>query len=184
MAASILDTLTQSLGPSAFSKASVNYGDSDSAISKGFTVAVAAVLAPLVARANDSQFMRTLFGMIKDVPADVTLLDEPDRLFGGGTPTIEESGPIATLRSLVFGGNTQTIASAIANASGVKPATAASLFGVALPTVLGYLSRIAVRENLDAGGIGRRLAAERGPVTAALPASLGALLSMGTVTAG
>jgi OmpA-OmpF porin, OOP family len=81
------------------------------------------------------------------------------------------------LRSLVFGGNPQTITSAISKASGVKPSTAASLFAVALPTVLGYLSRLVTRENLDAGGLGRRLAAERTPLVAVLPANLGSLLS-------
>ena len=85
--------------------------------------------------------------------------------------------PEATLRSLVFGGNTQTITNAISNASGVKPSTAASLFSVALPTVLGYLSRLVTRENLDAAGLGRRLATERTPLIAVLPAGLGSLLS-------
>ena len=77
------------------------------------------------------------------------------------------------LRSLVFGGNTQTITTAISRASGVKPSTAATMFCVALPTVLGYLSRLVARENLDAAGLGRRLSAERVPLAAVLPANLG-----------
>ena len=91
----------------------------------------------------------------------------------GQCRSVEETGPVAMLRSLVFGGNTQTITSAISNASGVKPSTAASLFSVALPTVLGYLSRLVTRENLDAAGLGRRLAAERTPLIAVLPAAWG-----------
>ena len=177
MTSSILDTLTRSLGSAAFAKASATYGESEPAVTKAFTVAVASVMAPLVARAGDMQFIRTLLGMVREVPADVTLLDEPDRLFNRPARAVEETGPIAMLRSLVFAGNPQTITSAISKASGVKPATAASLFAVALPTVLGYLSRLVTRENLDAAGLGRRLTAERTPLVAVLPANLSSLLS-------
>lgn len=176
---SILDALTRSLGSAAFAKAAGTYRESEPAVTKAFTVAVASVLAPLVARAGDSAFLSRLIGMVRDVPADVTLLDEPDRLFNRSVSSVEETGPVAMLRSLVFGGNTQTITNAISNASGVKPSTAASLFSVALPTVLGYLSRLVMRENLDAAGLGRRLAAERTPLIAVLPAGLGSLLSIG-----
>ena len=179
MSSSILDTLTRSLGPAAFARAVSTYGESDPAVTKAFTVAVASALAPLVARARDEPFMRGLRELIEDVPADVTLLDEPGRLFDQPVRAVEETGPIAMLRSLVFDGNTPTIASAIANASGVKPSTAAALFSVALSTVLGYLSRLVARENLDAAGLGERLAAERTPLVAVLPASLGGLLSTG-----
>lgn len=176
---SILDALTRSLGSAAFTKAAGTYRESEPAVTKAFTVAVASVLAPLVARAGDSAFLSRLIGMVRDVPADVTLLDEPDRLFSRPVSSVEETGPVAMLRSLVFGGNTQTITNAISNASGIKPSTAASLFSVALPTVLGYLSRLVTRENLDAAGLGRRLAAERTPLIAVLPAGLGSLLSIG-----
>ena len=169
---SILDALTRSLGSAAFAKAAGTYRESEPAVTKAFTVAVASVLAPLVARAGDSQILSRLIGMVRDVPADVTLLDEPDRLFHRSVSSVEETGPVAMLRSLVFGGNTQTITNAISNASGVKPSTAASLFSVALPTVC-YLSRLVTRENLDAAGLGRRLATERTPLIAVLPAGLG-----------
>ena len=179
MSSSILDALTRSLGPAAFAKAAATYGEPEPAVAKGFTVAVAAVMAPLVARSGDETFTRRLLGMVKEVPADVTLLDEPDRLFTRPARAVEETGPVAMLRSLVFGGNTQTITSAISRASGVKAATAATMFSVALPTVLGYLSRLVARENLDAAGLGRRLSAERVPLAAVLPANLGALMSRG-----
>jgi outer membrane protein OmpA-like peptidoglycan-associated protein len=177
---SILEALTRALGPAAFSKAAAAYGESEPGVTKAFTVAVASALAPLVARAGEPQFTRHLLSAVRDIPADVTLLDEPDRLFNRAPRAMEETGPVAMLRSLVFGGNTQTITGAISRASGVKEASAASLFSIALPTVLGYLSRIVARENLDAEGLGRRLAAERTPIAAVLPANLGSLLSLGT----
>jgi OOP family OmpA-OmpF porin len=179
MTTSILEALTRTPGSATFAKAATAYGESGPAITKAFTVAVASVLAPLVTRAGDAAFTSDLLTMVKDVPADVTLLDDPDRLFNRPVRPVEETGPIAMLRSLVFGGNTLTITDAIAKASGVRPATAASLFSAALPTVLGYLSRIVARENLDAAGLASRLAAERTPVAAVLPANLGSLLSGG-----
>ena len=77
MSSSILDALTRSLGSAAFAKAGATYGESDPAVTKGFTIAVASVMAPLVARAGDAAFTRNLLEIIKDVPADVTLLDDP-----------------------------------------------------------------------------------------------------------
>lgn len=183
MTSSILDSLTRSLGSTAYTQAANTYGESDPAVTKGFTVAVATVLAPLVARAGNMQFMRGLLDMTREVPADVTLLDEPERLFNRPPRALEETGPVALLRSLVFGGNPETINNGISRASGVKPSTAAAFFSVALPTVLGYLSRLVVRENLDAAGLGRRLAAERVPLVAVLPAYFGSLLSPADVAA-
>ena len=183
MTSSILDSLTRSLGSTAYTQAANTYGESDPAVTKGFTVAVAAVLAPLVARAGNMQFMRGLLEMTRDVPADVTLLDEPERLFNRAPRVLEETGHVALLRALVFGGNPETINNGISRASGVKPSTAAAFFSVALPTVLGYLSRLVVRENLDAAGLGRRLAAERVPLVAVLPAYFGSLLSPADVAA-
>jgi outer membrane protein OmpA-like peptidoglycan-associated protein len=177
MTSSILDSLTRSLGSTAYTKAATTFGESDPAVTKGFTVAIASVLAPLVARADNMQFMRNLLGMVKEVPSDVTLLDEPERLFNRAPRAVEETGPVAMLRSLVIGRNTETNNSAISRASGVKSTTAAAFFSIALPTVLGYLSRLVSRENLDAAGLGRRLAAERAPLAAVLPANLGSLLS-------
>ena len=128
MTSSILDSLTRSLGSTAYRQAANTYEESDPAVTKGFTVAVAAVLAPLVARAGNMQFMRSLLDMTRDVPADVTLLDEPERLFTRAPRALEETGPVALLRSLVFGGNSETIHNGISRASGVKPATAAAFF--------------------------------------------------------
>jgi OmpA-OmpF porin, OOP family len=179
MAASILETLTRSLGPSVLSKASAMYGESDSAISKGFTAAIAAVLAPIVSRAGDSNFTRDLFGLLKDAPTAVALLDEPDRVFSRPVPSLDEAGPMARFQSVLFGGNSQSITSAIASATGLRTTTASSLFALAVPTVIGYLSRLVKRENLDPASLGRRLAAERAPLSAVLPASLGSLLTGG-----
>ena len=41
MTSSILDALTRSLGSAAFAKAASTYGESEPAVAKGFTVAVA-----------------------------------------------------------------------------------------------------------------------------------------------
>jgi OOP family OmpA-OmpF porin len=179
MAASILETLTRSLGPSVLSKASATYGESDSAVNKGFTAAIAAVLAPIVARAGDANFTRDLFGALKDAPTDVALLDEPDRAFSRPVPALDNGGPMARMQSLLFGGNSQSITSAIASATGLRATTASSLVALAVPTVIGYLSRLVKRENLDPASLGRRLAAERAPISAVLPASLGSLLTGG-----
>lgn len=177
---SILEALTRGLGHSVFSRAAATYGEAEQGVTKAFAIAVASVLAPLVARSHEPQFMRHLLSAIREIPADVTLLDDPDRLFNRTPRVVEETGPIAMLRSLVFGGNTQTITDGITRVSGVKHTTATALFSIALPTVLGYLSRLVARENLDADGLGRRLAAERPPLVAVLPVTLGSLLSMGT----
>ena len=93
MSSSILDALTRSLGPAAFAKAGATYGESDPAVSKGFTIAVASVLAPLVARAGDAVFTRSLLEMIKDVPADVTLARRPRSALQPAGPGGRGNGP-------------------------------------------------------------------------------------------
>src|SRR5262245_33564674 len=177
MAASILETLSRSLSPSVIAKASATYGESDSAIRKGITAAIAAVLAPLAARAPETTFTRDLLGVLKEAPPEVALLDEPEKAFSRPVPLLGDTGPFARLQSLLFGGSTQNITNAIASAAGLKQTTASSLFALAVPTVLGYLSRLIKRDNLDPASLGRLLTNERVTLSGLLPASLAPLLA-------
>jgi outer membrane protein OmpA-like peptidoglycan-associated protein len=176
MAASIMETLMQSLGPAVTARAASIYGESEPAVRKGLTAAIAAVLAAMAARATETNFTRDLTARLKDAPADVGLLDEPEKAFSRPVPVPGETGPFARLQPLLFGDSTRHITDAIANAAGLKPATAASLFTLAVPTVVGYLSRLIKRENLDPASLGRRLTDERAALPNALPASLAGLL--------
>ena len=65
---SILDALTRSLGSAAFAKAAATYRESEPAVTKAFTVAVASVLAPLVARAGDDRISNSSASSMRRIP--------------------------------------------------------------------------------------------------------------------
>jgi outer membrane protein OmpA-like peptidoglycan-associated protein len=179
MADSILDTITQSIPPSLASRFSSSYGESQSAVTKAFGVAIPAILGMITNRAANPGFMSQICALAKDPANDAALIDDPDRLADRvGSPT-GDSGLIDRFRSLIFGANQNSLQGAIASYAGVQSSTASSILTAALPLVLGYLGKMVRRDGLDPAGLGRRLAAENQSVLSELPASFSRLITGG-----
>lgn len=92
------------------------------------------------------------------------------------TPLESGSGIGGWLSGLWSGGNASAITNAVARYAGVRASSASSLLSLAVPLVLGYLGRLMRSDNLDASKLAQRLQAERGAITAAMPAGFNALL--------
>jgi outer membrane protein OmpA-like peptidoglycan-associated protein len=92
------------------------------------------------------------------------------------TPVESGSGIGGWLSGLWSRGNASAITNAVARYAGVSASSASSLLSLGVPLVLGYLGRLMRSDNLDASKLAQRLQAERGAITAAMPAGFNALL--------
>jgi outer membrane protein OmpA-like peptidoglycan-associated protein len=92
------------------------------------------------------------------------------------TPVESGSGIGGWLSGLWSRGNASAITNAVARYAGVSASSASSLLSLGVPLVLGYLGRLMRSDNLDASKLAQRLQAERGALTAAMPAGFNALL--------
>jgi hypothetical protein len=173
MATSILAGVQEFLTPSFLSRVSSQTGESEAAVSKGFTAIVPTLLASIADRSGDTGFMSRLVSLATNAPTDTDYIAPPSR----ENPTLESgSGITGWLSNLWSGGGVSAITNAVARYSGVRASSASSLLSVGGPLVLGYLGRLMRSDNLDAPKLAQRLQSERGALAAAMPAGFNALL--------
>jgi len=181
MATSMLAGVQEFLTPSFLSRVSSQTGESEAAVSKGFTAIVPTLLASIADRSGDTGFMSRLVSLATNAPTDTDYIAPPSR----ENPTIESgSGITGWLSNLWSGGGVSAITNAVARYSGVRASSASSLLSVGGPLVLGYLGRLMRSDNLDAPKLAQRLQSERGALAAAMPAGFNALLPSAATPTG
>jgi hypothetical protein len=169
------------LTPSFLSRVSSQTGESEAAVSKGFTAIVPTLLASIADRSGDTGFMSRLVSLATNAPTDTDYIAPPLR----ENPTIESgSGITVWLSNLWSGGSVSAITNAVARYSGVRASSASSLLSLGGPLVLGYLGRLMRSDNLDAPKLAQRLQSERGALAAAMPAGFNALLPSAATPTG
>jgi flagellar motor protein MotB len=108
----------------------------------------------------------------------------PKPLASDETALASGSGIGGWLSGLWSGGGLSAITNAVARYAGVRASSASSLLSLGGPLVLGYLGRLMRSDNLDASKLAQRLQAERGNLTAALPAGFNAFLPSASTASG
>ncbi len=181
MATSMLAGVEEFLTPSFLSRVSNQTGESEAAVSKGFTAVVPTVLASIAERSGDTGFMSRLVSLATNTASEGDFLSRAPK--PGQETVIDSSGGTGGwLSGLWSGGGTSAITDAVSRYAGVRASSASSLLSMAGPLVLGYLGRLMRSDNLDAPRLAQRLQAERGTLTAALPAGFTSLLPSASPT--
>ena len=182
MATSMIAGVQEFLTPSFLSRVSSQTGESEAAVSKGFTAIVPTLLASIADRSSDTGFMSRLVSLATNTSTDTDYVAPPSR--SDNTAIESGSGITGWLSSLWSGGSVSAITNAVARYSGVRATSASSLLSLGGPLVLGYLGRLMRSDNLDAPKLAQRLQAERGALAAAMPAGFNALLPSAATPSG
>jgi OOP family OmpA-OmpF porin len=179
MTNSMLAGVQEFLTPSFLSRVSSQTGESEAAVSKGFSAIVPTLLASIADRSSDSSFMSRLVSLATNTASDTNYVASPSNI-----PVESGSGIGGWLSSMWSGGSASAITNAVARYAGVRASSASSLLSLGGPLVLGYLGRMMRSDNLDASKLAQRLQTERGALTAAMPAGFDALLPSASVSTG
>jgi OmpA-OmpF porin, OOP family len=176
MTNSMLAGVQEFLTPSFLSRVSTQTGESEAAISKGFTAVVPTLLASIADRSTDTGFMSRLVTLASNTASEGDFLTRTPKAVSEDTALESGSGIGGWLSGLWSGGSAPAIANAIARFAGLRASSASSLLSLGAPLVLGYLGRLMRSDNLDGPKLAQRLQAERGTLASALPAGFTALL--------
>ena len=171
MAASIVDTITQSLSSGLISKLSATTGEPASNVETGLSAAIRAMAASVAMRTNDPDAMERIHAVAIDPANDLSL---PDRVEGFISRMGSGSGPASSnlIQTLLLGNRISNMSDSLAAHAGVSTATAKSLFAIATSLVVSYLGKMIRADHLDPSAMSNRLAAERESILAGLPAGL------------
>jgi len=179
--ATILDTVRSLVTPDLLAQAATALGESQGNVSRGIGTAAPAILAGLLAKSNDTGIMRQIMDLLGSASLDSNLLRNLGSVLseGGGTST---RSPLADLAqrflSALFGPQTGSVTSAIANQAGLKPQSASTLLSLAAPLVMSVLGDTVKREGLNAAGLARLLGSQRDSILSEAPAGLTSLLGL------
>jgi outer membrane protein OmpA-like peptidoglycan-associated protein len=143
---------------------------------------VPTLLASIADRSSDSSFMSRLVSLATNTASDTDFVASPSRSPVSQDAVESGSGITGWLSGLWSGGGVSAISNAVARYAGLRASSAASLLSLGGPLVLGYLGRLVRSDNLDASKLAKRLQAERGALTAAMPAGFNALLPSASAT--
>jgi OmpA-OmpF porin, OOP family len=179
---SILNGVQEFVTPSFLSRVSSQTGESEAAVTRGFTAVIPTLLAGIANRSGDTGFMSQLVSLATNTASD------PDALMraSGGAVTpegvIDPGTTTGGWLSSLSGGSLSGLTNAVARYAGVKASSASSMLTYAAPLVLAYLGRLMRSDHLDGPTLAKRLQAERGTIAAALPSGFDAVLPGGVTT--
>jgi OmpA-OmpF porin, OOP family len=177
---SLMDDLRKLVTPDLLTRASALLGESEPGTSRALSAAFSTMLAALADKSADGGALRQIMDLLGDRAIDSNVLRNPASLLAGGlakSPMTEVGGRFL---STLFGGQTSTVASALADYAGIKSSSASTLLGLAAPLVMGLLGDRVRRDGLGATGLQSLLSAERADIASQLPAALGRLAGFGS----
>ena len=170
----IVSLIMQFLAPAIINKMAGSLGLGQGLAGKAISAALPAILAGLAGSASKSGGAGALASILgKQDPG--LLGNFANMLGGGGQQSMIDSGAGA-LTSLLGGGSTNAIASAVGKFAGINDGQSKSLLGMLAPIVLGTLAKEQKSQGLDANGLASLLAGQKDNIASALPAGFSDLL--------
>ena len=169
MSDNLLDALSDLMTPSLLGKAAGALGEPEAALSKGMGAVLPLLLGGVASRADDNDFMSSLFGLVTHADNDPGILDDMGRLLGAGASSLPMMALGGKFLNLLFGNRMDNVAGAIGNYAGVKPSAASSMLRFASPLLLGMLGKTVKSKALNAAGLGGLLLGQKDKYKSSLP---------------
>lgn len=169
MSDNLLEEINDLITPSLLGQASSELGEAEPAVSKGFGAVLPLLLGGVASRADDNDFMSSLFGLVTHPDNDPGILDNVGRLLGPGAAALPIMALGSKFLNLLFGNRMDNVAGAVGRHSSLKPTAVSSIFRFAAPLVLGLLGRTVKKKALNASSLGNLLLGQKSKYVAALP---------------
>jgi OmpA-OmpF porin, OOP family len=172
MSVNVLDNITSYFTPDIIEKASSFLGENPASTSKAVRGIVPSVLDRLVNLVSAPGGEGQLENLVNKAGADGGIVNNVSGLFSGGNTTTSAMGVGRDLLGSLFAGNTNSVASAVSNFSGISSNSARSLMALVAPLVLGALAKLRYAQTMTTGALANMLSGQRASIAAAVPSTL------------
>jgi OmpA-OmpF porin, OOP family len=181
MAANLFELLSGYLTPSVVTKMAEIVGESPAQTQKAVDVAIPALAGAACNQASTPRGATDLLGMLSPSRLDSGVVSNFASQLTGGATTQNLMRTGGTLLSGLLRGNTNSIASLIAGASGISIPGASSLLSLVAPLFFGVLGREASSQNLSASGLSSFLSSNRDTIQRLAPSGLANALGVSSM---
>lgn len=179
--ASLLDSFKGMLTPSVVSTLAEKLGEGENGITKAAMALAPTILAGLVSKADDTNFMQQQFNALTNfnAPGMDQLLD----LVGGGNLSQNDPKDAAgDWLGGLFGNKIPSILNAISAFSGTRSSSTSSLLGMAAPMLMSMLGSRIKTDGLNVSGLANLLMGEKSSILSMLPSGMDSILGLTGMT--
>ena len=172
MANSFLSSVIGMLDSQTVESIAASLGAPEQSVSQGLKSSIAAILASLTSKSEDSHALRGMLDLNPSALANTSLDDVTRAAVDPASPLI--SGGKKVLSGL-FGQLETGVTEAVSTAAGLRYAAGSTLMAMVAPWVLSFINQRVRAEGLSMTGLGNLLEHEMGAIQNALPAGLKSL---------
>ena len=166
---SLFDSITNMVTPELLRSLSANLGEQPDAIQKGLQTGSATLLGTLASKAQDSSFLSQITSLLSR-SGNAMGAAAGGATSGGVAPAASEAS--ASFLQMLLGGNRPAIESKIAQASGIKAASAGALLSTAAPMLMSALASRFSGGSMSPTALGSALSAELPQIRSLIPTGL------------
>jgi OmpA-OmpF porin, OOP family len=180
MSDSIFGSLLNTLDKRTVGDVAQALGQPEQSVSRGLETSIAAIMAGLASKAEDSGALRRILDTVSSIPGPVSWSQI------AGSVTDPTSSLMAIGKRIVpglFGNNEKAVTSAISRESGLSSGATSTLLTMAAPVVLSFISKQVRDSGMTMSGLGSMLQREVASIRSALPVGLSELFWPATATA-
>jgi len=179
MSDSIFGSLLNMLDKHTIGDVAQALGQPEQSVARGAETSIAAIMAGLASKAEDSGAIRRILDTVSGIPGPVSW----SQIAGSVTD------PNSSLMSLgkriipsLFGNNERAITSGMSRESGLSSGAISTLLSMAAPVVLSFISKHVRDGGMTMSGLGSTLQRESASIRSALPSGLSELFWPATAT--
>jgi OmpA-OmpF porin, OOP family len=170
MSNSVISSLTNLLDRQAINNIALRIGESEESVSRALGPTLAAILNGMATKTNDPGVLRYMFDMVSGVPASslstATIINLATS-GAAGSPLFDFG---RRLLPILFEGNQGAVAESIEQTSRLSSGGATRMISMAVPVMLGFLSKRVREEGLDLAGFTELLQHEASASESSTPA--------------
>jgi OmpA-OmpF porin, OOP family len=170
MANSFFSSIMGMIDSQTVERIAASLGAPGQSVALGLKSSIAAVLASLANKADDSHALREMLDLNSGALADTKLSDVAQAAIDPNSSLMQGGKRIL---SGLFGTKESGVTEALSTTSGLRPGTASTLMALVAPWVLSFVNQRVRAEGLSMTGLGNLLQHETGALRNALPAGLG-----------
>jgi hypothetical protein len=173
MSTNLVSYVMQYLTPDMVGRMAAALGLNRSDAQSGVSAAVPALLAAFTGLADKPGGAQSLVNTIKQQSG---IADNFASMIGGSNQASFIDRGTSLLTSLLGGGDSSSLASAVGRFAGLGQSKATSLLGMLAPLVMGLISKQIGTRGIDVGSLTSLLASQRDQIAQAMPAGMGQML--------
>ena len=178
MADNLLDSLRSLITPQVVTQTASALGETEGAISKGFTAAIPSLLGAMLSRTNDQGTMSQLFGFLNDSPDDRNVLNNVSGLLNIGKTNPSLASQSTRLLGSLLGNRQSAFEGYLAEHAGIKRSSANAILGFVSPLLMLFLGNKIRKDGLTLSSFQNLLKGRSSNIYSALPSGMSTVLGL------